>query len=466
MIKNLSKIILSFLFISFANISVSDDVRAYEEVLGESTLFNESEMALLVAKPSVVQITNITTGELVLQSNLAYELNAPELSGKSYEFEVGFNGSGFFVTKDGYLITNGHVAKPDNDTTAYYAIVQKAEQIMKDAIKYAAISKYGYTPSNSEIEEAYQYVLSYSYNGSEEAMINDIYETDYYGGSIAIENIEYTNYIQTGVAKSTKTEVIDLGISSIIIDTVYEGNYDSTDLALLLVDGDNFPTIDLGNFDEVHIGKEVFAIGYPGIVEQATGIMTDKVSELEPSITKGIISAKRKLVDGTLAFQTDAGITHGSSGGPVVNSEGKVIGVATWSFGDTPGGESFNFLISVEQVYDVLSRNNIDPKESPTTLKWREGLELYSNKCYKDAKSKFSESKTFYSDNVDVDKFIKNSDEAIARGEDECSASLDIWMIVVSIACCAGLFFIVVIIAVIIIAKTRKKPQTNANLNS
>ena len=202
----------------------------------------------------------------------------------------------------------------------------------------------------------------------------------------------------------------------------------------------------------MQIGKEVYAIGYPGIVESGTGTFTDVESGLEPSITKGIISAKKTLVDGTEAFQTDAGISHGNSGGPVVDNSGKVIGVATWSFGDNPGGESFNFLISVEQIQSLLSKNNIKAESSVTTQRWSEGLDLYSDECYSDAKDKFEASKNLYAGNVDADDFISNSQSKIENGEDLCVSDSDMLIFIGVIVCCvlaiggtgALIFFVVI----------------------
>jgi hypothetical protein len=229
-------------------------------------------------------------------------------------------------------------------------------------------------------------------------------------------------------------------------------------LAILKVEGENFPTAELGSFENVQIGKEVYAIGYPGVVESGTGIFTDVESGLEPSITKGIISAKKSLVDGTEAFQTDAGISHGNSGGPVVDTDGKVIGVATWSFGDTPGGESFNFLISVEQINSLLSKNNIDANSSLTTQKWSEGLESYSDECYSDAKRKFEDSKALYAGNIDVDEFISNAQTKIADGEDMCVSDTEALLVIGgAVVCCVALVVGGGVVVFIVVKRRRKK---------
>lgn len=426
-----------------------------EEVLGDSTAFSDDQMSLLVVKPSVVQVTNIVTGQFILQSAAATQLGAPQLTGRTYEFTTGFTGSGFFINPDGYLLTNGHVAKPEDDLIAYYGLAQTSEQIMKDAIYYVAQSQYGYVPSESELEEAYQYALSSTYGGDYTTMVNDIYSVDYKGGNIKMDSVKQNNFIQTGFVSGTQTIVEENGKAATLINTSYEGDFDSKDMALLKVEGSNFPTAELGSFENVQIGKEVYAIGYPGIVESGTGVFTNIESGLEPSITKGIISAKKSLVDGTEAFQTDAGITHGNSGGPVVDTDGKVIGIATWSFGDNPGGESFNFLISVEQVESFLSKNNIDTSQSLATQKWKEGLQSYSDGCYSDAKKKFEEAEDLYGGNVDIDEFIANAQTKIENGEDKCVSDTTTIIVLGGVAFCCISIVLVTFVIVVVIAKKK-----------
>lgn len=431
---------------------------AQGEVLGEATSFTESQMNLLVAKPAVVQITDIITGEMTIQSTLAASLGAPEIAGMYYDFTLGFGGSGFFISEDGYLITNGHVAKPDDELVAYYAIAQIADSVYWDAIIYSWEATYGYSPSETEVQDYYDEILWSYYGGSYEEMVWDLYVTNYKGGDLKMDNVKYSNYIQTGSISGSETLVKEQGKAATIIDTLYEGDFDSKDLALLKVEGSNFPTVELGSFSNVNIGSELYVIGYPAVVEEATGYFTDVESELEPTITKGIISAKKQLVDGTEAFQTDAGISGGNSGGPALDINGKVIGVATWSIGGSEGGESYNFLISIENVEKLLSRNNVTPGSSITTEKWEEALDQYSQKCYTAAKEEFEEVKNLYPDNVDIDDFISKCQGAIERGEDECVTNMGNWMIIAGAVCCVGggIAFVIFIVFVLVIKKKKK----------
>ena len=96
----------------------------------------------------------------------------------------------------------------------------------------------------------------------------------------------------------------------------------SSDLALLKIEAKGLPFMLYGNSDEVKIGQWVLALGYP--------------LNLEATVTAGIVSAKGRTLEINRTksntpvesfLQTDAAVNPGNSGGPLVNTEGKLIGI-------------------------------------------------------------------------------------------------------------------------------------------
>ena len=73
---------------------------------------------------------------------------------------------------------------------------------------------------------------------------------------------------------------------------------------------------------------------------------------LEGSVSEGIVSAVRELSAGGRLVQISAAISPGSSGSPVLNAEGKVIGIATALI---PFGQSLNFAVPVEAASALLA---------------------------------------------------------------------------------------------------------------
>jgi S1-C subfamily serine protease len=120
------------------------------------------------------------------------------------------------------------------------------------------------------------------------------------------------------------------------------------DLALLKVDGTNFPHLTLAALDAVVRGESVVAIGDPG------GGMAD-------TITHGVVSgigAYREAGSGTW-IQTDATINPGNSGGPLLDGQGRVIGITAVSRIRNDAGENvsgLNFALSAQNLIDILQR--------------------------------------------------------------------------------------------------------------
>lgn len=122
------------------------------------------------------------------------------------------------------------------------------------------------------------------------------------------------------------------------------------DLVLLSVDDATAPVLKIGDGSKVAVGDTVFAVGNP--------------QGLEGTFSQGIISGIRQF-DADSLLQITAPISPGSSGGPVVDSEGKVIGVAVATF---KGGQNLNFAIPAKYVDELLKKaGKPEPLASKTT---------------------------------------------------------------------------------------------------
>jgi S1-C subfamily serine protease len=123
------------------------------------------------------------------------------------------------------------------------------------------------------------------------------------------------------------------------------------DVAIVRVDDvrPGQPTIPLGSAEQAHAGQEVIALGSP--------------LGLQNTVTRGIVSAVRKVDDLTLV-QTDAAINPGNSGGPLVNRSGEVIGITTMGIRATQG---LSFAVAIDHASDVLSGRHVVGSTSSTT---------------------------------------------------------------------------------------------------
>ena len=119
------------------------------------------------------------------------------------------------------------------------------------------------------------------------------------------------------------------------------GVNDEWDLVLLDAKGIKAPSLTLGDSNQMQVGDEIFVVGNP--------------QGLEGTFSQGIISGIRKVNSDSL-FQLTAPISPGSSGGPVLNTEGEVIGIAFGAFKD---GQNLNFAIPAS--YLALLSKNLKP---------------------------------------------------------------------------------------------------------
>lgn len=125
-----------------------------------------------------------------------------------------------------------------------------------------------------------------------------------------------------------------------------------TDLALLKIETNNVPFIGLGDSNKVEVGEWVLAIGNP--------------LDQDLTVTAGIISAKGRqlgVADYEDFLQTDAAINRGNSGGPLIDMEGKVIGINSIILAPGGGNIGIGFAIpssiAKKVVRDLKSRGRV-----------------------------------------------------------------------------------------------------------
>lgn len=124
---------------------------------------------------------------------------------------------------------------------------------------------------------------------------------------------------------------------------------DEFDMALLKIEGSNFPFLVLGDSDAVQVLDYVIVIGYP-LLNVSTALGTG----IDVTVTDGKVSRVHRRSDGFEALQITAPVNAGNSGGPVVNEKGEVIGIATWAGKTSQDIQGFNLAISINVVKRLL----------------------------------------------------------------------------------------------------------------
>lgn len=120
------------------------------------------------------------------------------------------------------------------------------------------------------------------------------------------------------------------------------GTDPKSDVALVKIEGENLPFVELGDSDALEIGEWVIAVGSP--------------FGLQATVTVGIVSAKNRgvqIAEYEDFIQTDAAINPGNSGGPLLNIDGKAIGLNTAIFSQSGGYMGIGFAIPINMARNI-----------------------------------------------------------------------------------------------------------------
>ncbi len=118
-----------------------------------------------------------------------------------------------------------------------------------------------------------------------------------------------------------------------------KGYYDAIeaiDLAMIQIEGSSFPYLEMADVSTIAAGQTVFAIGSP--------------LGLDNTISQGIISNPYRVVGGLGYIQTTAPISHGSSGGALINDKGQLIGITSAGFDD---GQNLNLAVPINRAAEL-----------------------------------------------------------------------------------------------------------------
>jgi len=128
------------------------------------------------------------------------------------------------------------------------------------------------------------------------------------------------------------------------------------DIAVIKIEGSDFPMLELGSSDDLRVGQTVIAIG-------------NSLGEFSNSVSRGIVSGlQRDVVAGsnfgrteklTDIIQTDAAINPGNSGGPLLDIHGRVIGVNT---AVAQGAENVGFALPINPIKNTLEQVRTEGK--------------------------------------------------------------------------------------------------------
>jgi serine protease Do len=198
----------------------------------------------------------------------------------------------------------------------------------------------------------------------------DIFQPDQFGGAQQGQGVGTGFIVRSDGVVVTNCHVVEGG-SKITVSTseAEPQQFDARviggdclhDLAVLKIDATGLPTVQLGNSGSLQLGQRVVALGYALALEGGPTVTTGIVSSLDRTIQAQDPNCEvcqngvRTYSD---VIQTDAAINHGNSGGPLVDMQGRVVGIN--SAGDD-SAENIGFAIAIDSAKDTIAQAQTDP---------------------------------------------------------------------------------------------------------
>jgi hypothetical protein len=187
-------------------------------------------------------------------------------------------------------------------------------------------------------------------------------------------------------------------------------------VALLKIDVRDAPIVPIQTGQVVQ-NEKIIVMGFPG---EANNPLTDN-QQTAVTVTDGVVSSIRQAAGGHgMLYQSDAAASHGNSGGPAVDDQGKAIGLMTYRYVDAEAGDAAVSYIRAIADFAKLARDNgvVIDDTSSTLRTWEDGLKLYSDNHYSAALKDFDKVQAAYPAQRLVASYIASSKQAIAEGRD------------------------------------------------
>lgn len=476
-----------------------EDVSGAVQVLGTNAL--EIDKAALFGKPAVTQIFTKQCADITISNVAGFNY----IAGNTYSLCVAASGSGFYVHKDGYIATNAHVAA-GNPKDNVFSAVQLAiganisgepsvpvdpdgfgQDLLQEAIAYYSDQ---YPSLNVYDPEVQQQLIDTVFG-----MVLLLTSDPQYEGIATISNVTYDNWVQKDEPFEFDIETLGPKDPTSVYATelvayreingwteIYyrreqgeDIGVDVPDLALLKVidaEYDEFPALRLADINTMREGEEIYAIGFPGRANDEQTF--SKEASVIPTITNGTISAIKPNHNNTFnVIQIDASVAHGNSGGPIINTNGEVVGVvALLLFGteektDLPA--DFNAGVSVEELTALMEEEGVSQDVGVVTAVLEDGLDHFANQYYEWAIDEFKNAKSMYPPLEELlNPMIAIAQKKIDAGEDNTPVFTigDIYIhqneaiIAVVVVACLVLGFIILIVVFLLSIIFRKKESS------
>lgn len=268
----------------------------------------------------------------------------------NYDLSMVATGSGFFVTEDGYLVTAAHVVSADKADirTQALTILEDPQSIAdgRKQIKDDFVRDTGITLTDAQVDR----LMNFYQHWLDKFLLIEKTDVRYYLGA---------GTVQTG----DHLKAIGARASVVSTDPTSTGH----DIAIMKADLSGVPALPLAT-GSPRYGDATYVIGYPrqGYLQEA--VPGDQTVPL--TMTSGTVKTTEARQGTWLAWGTDAQVTHGNSGGPVLSSSGDVLGVVSYHNVDKQGNQvqGEGFFVPTQYIKEDLAQASVVPHGGAKTL--------------------------------------------------------------------------------------------------
>ena len=391
-----------------------------------------------LASPAVVRIVSEVDGKVICKGcNEGSDITFP-LDGSTYA--LAFSGSGAFISSDGYVLTADHVVDYDNN-----------DQIILDFFN-EAVNEFAQATGTSQ-------------NDAQAIFLQLVNENLI---SIPTKVVSQKVFLSTAYTGSLTNPA---GVTSYDITRIVANSpVDKQDVAVVKVEAKDMPYLQLAPANSVKVQDTITAVAYPADADtgdftallspSSGGNVNTANSLLTASVNTAQVTGQKTFSDGTPVYETSGLANHGSSGGPVIDTQGRIIGVVD-AIAISSGQEDTRvvYLIPSDVAAQYVRQAGATTGGTFMT-QWTKAISEYdaTGPChFTNAKRDLTNLKNSYPAFGGVTPYLTDAQSKATAAE--CPAPGPNLAVIGGI--CGGLLLLVIIVAVLIFALTRrgKKPQ-------
>jgi serine protease Do len=308
------------------------------------------------------------------------------------------SGSGFFINSTGYLVTAAHVVAPTNDSVHQTILDSLDDSFLKSVTDEARtdLNSKGSTATEAQVAAFASWAANY------------------YRANFRVDTVKGTFHVTPG----EDVEVGDpLPGGALSAQLVAAGSpAPGKDLAVLRVSDGHYPSLALGDENQLNVKSRMTEVGYPCHCD---------LKKLSASLTLGLtattgVPGPSVDQDGWTAISTTAEGTHGDSGGPVVGPDGRVVGAVSFGYGNS--GDTFLLPVSVVKAF--AAQNGVKADPGPVSRLYWEAQADYEQHRYRLALPLFQQVASLDPAMPFSQHFIDLSRQAIRKGRDQTPPDL------------------------------------------